>query len=112
LGQRIYFSFSTHKQCIFSRYCTIALLCNPYKTLNPGWIRTRVFCSWGGFGVDSATPPGFIIRVKCTGKQEFTLLAFYICMKCIPYLPATWLYLCAYIQYKCTCLVESLRTYT
>jgi hypothetical protein len=28
------------------------------KKLYPGGIRTRVFCSCGGYGVNCATPPG------------------------------------------------------
>jgi hypothetical protein len=35
---------------------TIAL--TSFKTLHPGRIRTRVFCSWGGCNVDCATQPG------------------------------------------------------
>jgi hypothetical protein len=36
------------------------------KTLNPGAIRNRVFCSWGGWYFDCTTPPGLSYNIHCT----------------------------------------------
>jgi hypothetical protein len=61
LDQWIYFSFLNTQTMHFEsiKHNSIAML--SLKTLFPGRIRTRVFCSRGRFDVDCATPPGYYL---------------------------------------------------
>jgi hypothetical protein len=68
LGQRLYFSFSTNKECILSHYYAFP------KNQYPGGIRTR-----GGYDVDCAMPPGNLYAVFYDFCLEFPLsLSFFL----------------------------------
>jgi hypothetical protein len=59
IGPTPVFIFSMHKQRISSQCYAKELVCFPLKPRTcPGGIRARVFCSWGGFDIPWATPPG------------------------------------------------------
>jgi hypothetical protein len=49
-------------------------LCIAMFSLKPGWIRTRVFCSWGGCYVDCTTPPGQLGYVTCKARPKLARL--------------------------------------
>jgi hypothetical protein len=51
----LFISQTMHINLFYTQqHCYVSL-----KTLHPGGIRTRVFCSWGRCDVHCATPPGY-----------------------------------------------------
>jgi hypothetical protein len=71
-GKCLYFSFSRHKQYVHIKsikHISIAMF--TLRTLNPGVIRTRVFCSWGGCDVHIAKAAFILFSVSMYLKNNF-----------------------------------------
>jgi hypothetical protein len=62
----LFFERSSTKECCLHPTPPPAHCYDFLKTLYPGGIRTRAFCSWGGWDVDCATPPGQTTWISCS----------------------------------------------